>query len=171
MASVKCSECGGQVSDKADACPKCGAKPESQLTVSGSTQATAAVSKSGLTVIHWIGIITAGGLVTLCSMVDRPGSGITSSKTVQSDVSSMAHIQCKDFVKARLKAPSSADFAFMDYQATKFPDHKYIIRASVEAQNSFGAKLKNNYVCTVQWNGRDDAAIANWTLLSLQIEE
>ena len=83
----------------------------------------------------------------------------------------MAHIQCKAFVKARLKAPSSAEFAFMDYAATKFPDHKYIIRASVEAQNSFGVKLKNDYVCAVQWNGSDQNAISNWTLLSLQIEE
>lgn len=171
MALVKCNECGGDVSDKAAACPKCGAKPDSPVLVDSATQDAKVKAKAGLSVIHWIGIATAGGLLTLCSMVNKPGSGLTYVQEKRSDASSMAHIQCKDFVMARLKAPSTAEFAFLEYQSEKLPDNQYIIRASVEAQNAFGVKLKNNYVCNVQWNGRNKSDIANWTLVYLKIDE
>ena len=168
MALVKCGECGGEVSDKAIACPKCGAKPESPISVNSNIEVAQVATKSGLSIVHWLGIATVGAMLTLCSIADKPGS--TSSTTPgRSDASSMAHIQCKDFVKTRLKAPSSAEFAFMDYQAERLPDHQYIIRASVEAQNAFGVKLKNNYACNVQWNGKNDADIGNCRLVSLEI--
>ena len=171
MALINCSECGGQVNDKASTCPKCGAPSQIQGVVSGKTQGVAVSSKSGLSIIHWIGIVTAGSLLGLCSLVDRPGSGITSSPTVRSDASSMAHVQCMEFVKTRLKSPSSASFSYLDRVTTKLPDHQYIIRAAVEAKNAFGVNLNSNYVCNIKWNGQNDADIANWTLVSLEMDQ
>lgn len=87
------------------------------------------------------------------------------------DESSMAHIQCKEFVKDRLKAPSSAEFTFLDFSASKLADSQYVIRSYVDAQNAFGAKLRNNYTCVVKWNGSDHSDIRNWELVSMQIDE
>lgn len=92
------------------------------------------------------------------------------SDTKSSDESSMAFIQCKEFVKERLKAPSSADFPFLDYQASILTDNHYFITSYVEAQNAFGVKLKNNYTCSVKWDVADSSAIRNWELISLQID-
>ena len=86
------------------------------------------------------------------------------------DESSMASIQCKEFVKERLKSPSSADFPLLDYQASVIGNNQYVIRSYVEAQNSFGANLKSNYVCIVKWNGQESYAIRNWELISLEID-
>lgn len=103
-------------------------------------------------------------------LLNPPGKAITHSHE-QRDNSTMAHIQCKEFVKERLKAPSSADFAFLDYTATKLTDNQYVIRSYVDAQNSFGAKLRNSYTCSVKWNGSSDNDIRNWELVSLQIDQ
>ena len=128
MALIKCGECGAQLSDKDSACPKCGSKVPDTVTLRDGTTAQVATTESGLSIIHWIGIVTTCGLLTLWFMVDRPGSGITSTPTVRSDASSMAHVQCMEFVKDRLKSPSSASFSTVDRATTRLPDHQYIIR-------------------------------------------
>jgi hypothetical protein len=45
--------------------------------------------------------------------------------------------------------------------------NKYVVRAYVDAINSFGAKLRNDYVCTVQYTGGDDDDGRNWRLIDL----
>lgn len=107
--------------------------------------------------------------VTVFVLLQFSGSG--KSKNTPADESSMAHIQCKEFVRGRLKAPSSAEFTFLDFAATKYGDNNYVIRSYVDAQNSFGAKLRNSYVCSVKWNGGSDSDIQNWELISLDISE
>lgn len=62
MALIKCSECGNEVSNKAQSCPKCGAK----VTV-----------KAGFSVIKLIGLLFFGGIVYLAMIADKPS--VTSS--------------------------------------------------------------------------------------------
>lgn len=115
----------------------------------------------------WPTAITLGiAFIAIFSLV-RCNSGKGGDST-SVDESSMAHIQCKEFVRDQLKAPSSADFAFLDYSASNLGGNQFVIRSTVEAQNSFGVKLKNNYVCSVKWNGLNSSYIRNWELLSLQ---
>lgn len=116
------------------------------------------ISASILTII-FVQILT-----TKTSLLDRTSS-------TPRDESSMAFVQCQKFIKNRLKAPSSAEFAIIDYKAKKLPNQQFEITSHFEAQNSFGVKLKNSFVCEVQWNGENPARIDNWNLINLTISE
>ena len=67
----------------------------------------------------------------------------------QRDDSSMAQIMSEGFVKKALKSPSTAKFpgVFSDSpaQVIKIGVQKYKIVSWVDAQNSFGAMIRNQY--------------------------
>lgn len=81
----------------------------------------------------------------------------------------MAFVQCKDFVRGHAFAPSTADFAFLDFQAKAQGNETYRIYSTVTAQNAFGAPLKKNFSCTARFNGGNEADPRNWTLVGLEI--
>ncbi len=52
----------------------------------------------------------------------------------------------EDFVKAKLKSSSTSEFSSLDETSIIETDpNVYEVRGFVDAQNSFGAQLKNNY--------------------------
>lgn len=68
----------------------------------------------------------------------------------------------QQFVKDNLKSPSTADFGgvFSDYQdpdqvVTVLGDGKFRVRAWVDAQNAFGATIRNRFVCVLEYVGND----------------
>ena len=76
---------------------------------------------------------------------------------------------CKDFVSQRLKAPGSATFRnfFEDDGEVVVTDeggNEYSVVSSVDAENSFGAELRTNFVCSVVDKGD------TWGLLDLQMD-
>lgn len=72
-----------------------------------------------------------------------------------------AEVVCEDFVKDRLKSPSSAEFS--DAVTTESAsDGSWTVRGIVDSENGFGAMLRNSYTCTVRFAGGD-----RWTLDSL----
>lgn len=62
-----------------------------------------------------------------------------------------AFVMSQEFVRAEIKAPSTAKFPWYDesYVAV-LGSNKYRIVAYVDAQNSFGAVIRNNYICEIQ---------------------
>jgi hypothetical protein len=73
----------------------------------------------------------------------------------------------KKLIKTRLKAPSTAKFPSF----WNAPDHvtylgnkRYKIRSWVDAQNSFGANIRQNYVSTIRMGNSD----THWTLEEVQ---
>ena len=60
-----------------------------------------------------------------------------------------AEIECKVAIESRLKAPSTADWS--RGESGKWRDHPgyFLVRYAVDAENSFGAKLRNRYECQV----------------------
>ena len=63
---------------------------------------------------------------------------------------SMAYVMCKDFVKLRLKSPSSAEFLpITSTVVSDLGEGTYLVVGSVRAQNSFGGFGLENYSCTV----------------------
>lgn len=80
----------------------------------------------------------------------------------------MAAVMCEGFVKKRLKSPGSAEFSGVtDTDITTVSDKKpwqYKVTAYVDSQNSFGAKIRNNYVCTISTKDNH-----NWTLDDLDM--
>lgn len=77
---------------------------------------------------------------------------------------------CKDLVSDRLKAPGSATFRnfFQDDGEVVVTDDgggEFTVVSSVDAENSFGAELRTNFVCTVADAGD------RWRLVDLQMDE
>ena len=79
-----------------------------------------------------------------------------------------AHVVCKDFVKDKLKSPSSADFPWVAASnvVTSLGNNRFRARSYVDAQNSFGAMLRSQYDCTVEYV----PATKSWRLQNLEIE-
>ena len=103
-------------------------------------------------------IVVAGiifGLMWPSSDKSEPSPG--SEKT-------MAYIMSQGFVKKRLKSPGSAEFPSMAWDKTDIrisfdrSTGLYTVRAWVDAQNSFGAKIRTNYIVVLK-EVRPD----NWT--------
>jgi len=69
-----------------------------------------------------------------------------------------AYSMAQVFIKKQLKAPASADFPSMadeQVKVSKVGEAKYLVSAYVDAQNSFGAKLRTKWACEVEYVGDD----------------
>ena len=77
----------------------------------------------------------------------------------------------KHFVERTLKAPGSADFPYLDYSADYLGNNTYLVKSYVDAQNSFGAKLRMHYVVKLKYNGGEWADQSNWTLIDITTSE
>jgi hypothetical protein len=86
-------------------------------------------------------IVPAVAALTLAACSASP-SGY--SKSSQGDAG--AYNACKTYVKGQLKAPSTASFA--DHSVTH-NGSTYTVTGAVDAENSFGAKIRNTYTCSV----------------------
>ena len=74
-----------------------------------------------------------------------------------------AFVMSKEFVIKRLKAPSTADFPWYDESfVTDLGGGEFRVSAYVDAQNSFGAKIRSNYTCVLKSTDGN-----NWTLESI----
>lgn len=71
---------------------------------------------------------------------------------------------CEQFVEDRLKAPATADFS--DTTAFATGGTSWTVEGAVDAENSFGAKIRNTYVCKVSYTGDD-----MWRLDDLTMSE
>lgn len=69
---------------------------------------------------------------------------------------------CEQFVKDRLKSPSTADFS--DTAASPNGLQSWTVLGAVDSENSFGAMIRNTYICTVHHTAGD-----NWALDDLQL--
>lgn len=81
----------------------------------------------------------------------------------RSDACSMS----QKFVKDRLKAPSSAEFPLWTKENCQVSQRNriWIVRSYVDAQNSFGAMLRNDYTAEMIYHPANDS----WTLVSLNM--
>lgn len=99
------------------------------------------------------GWVVAGVVViALCAIgfLARPDTG--------GDAEYSAKIACRDFVKQRLKAPATADFTD---EVVNVDGQTYSVTGNVDAENSFGAKLRQTYTCVLEDAGSE------WRLTAL----
>lgn len=74
----------------------------------------------------------------------------------------------KDFVLARLKAPATAAFGPYDsFRATSMGDCRWMVTGYVDAENSFGAKLRMPFSSMVQYQ----AETKKWRLEDVVFDE
>ncbi len=78
-----------------------------------------------------------------------------------------AWVICQQFIEDRLKAPSTAEFpsGYSQY-TTRLSSTRFRVDAYVDAENSFGAMIRNEFSCTVVYQGND-----RWRLEDLIFEE
>lgn len=62
--------------------------------------------------------------------------------------------QCEARIEKMLKAPATADFAST---TSAVGGSEWRVKGTVDAENSFGAKVRADYGCTVVMNGNDTA--------------
>lgn len=81
-----------------------------------------------------------------------------------------AWVMAQQFVRNNMKSPGSADFgsAFGGYQdpdrvVTEASAGKFRVRAWVDAENSFGAKIRTHFICELEHTGN-----GQWRLIDLQ---
>jgi hypothetical protein len=122
------------------------------VTLGTMTQATPRPPLT--TAQRWkLGLIVAGiaAVVVGCIIgATKPSSRATDGYDAQ--------VACKDFVRDRLKAPSTADFTSVSHTGSA---PTWTVTGTVDADNSFGAKLRMTFTCVV----RDDGD--TWRLQSM----
>ena len=105
------------------------------------------------------------GLVLLCLILLAFGSGGSSSNdrrptgSGEKGSKASASVYCEQAVKNRLRAPKTAEFAGSWLTKTEFVKDlgggKFEMRSYVDAQNGFGAMVRNNFVCEIHFTSRD----------------
>jgi hypothetical protein len=151
MALKPCKECGREVSVGAPSCPGCGAAyPAGKKT---------SVAAMGCLVLIIFGVL-AGIMQSGDSPKPEPAEPKVIGKTYQ-----VIRV-CEDAMRKHLKAPASADFAGPADRVLR-SDGKgtWNMQAFVDAQNSFGAKLRMRFICWVSYKG------ANYSVDSLFTSE
>jgi hypothetical protein len=77
-----------------------------------------------------------------------------------------AWVWAKDFVKAQLTAPKTADFPWTDFtMANPNGGHIWIVKSYVDSQNSFGAVGRSTFTVTMEYLGKE-----KWKLLKIVFE-
>lgn len=113
----------------------------------------------------WLGALVAvlalcaAGAVILAVVGDTQGDA---PDPVSADRAIDAQIMCERFVEKQLKSPASAEFR---PERTTKDGAKYTVIGTVDSQNSFGAMLRSDYVCTVR-----DEGTGTWTLIALELD-
>lgn len=94
-----------------------------------------------LTGKHWaiIGGVGVAAFAIVLALMFAGGGG-----NEQRDVTDA----CEAAVEVRLKAPSTADF---DTTATESSPDRWTVSGTVDAENSFGAKVRSSFSCRVAW--------------------
>ena len=90
---------------------------------------------------------------------DDNGSGSSSSNTNKF----LAYNYAEDFVKQRLKSPSTAEFPGTfekDKHITEIGNKEYQINSWVDSQNGFGATIRSKFSCKIIFEG-DNVRVEN----------
>lgn len=67
---------------------------------------------------------------------------------------SLALIVSRDFVKQRLKSPSSAEFDESTNGVVQLNDSTFMVSSHVDSQNSFGAMLRSEYKAVIVFDSK-----------------
>lgn len=141
MALVKCGECGEEISNKAESCPKCGFKPKRPRKTSFGT---------------WVGtFLIIGGLIYYFNLPSRPPYVDTRTpEQVQQDKERMDAIKAVAVAgnrfKKNLKNPKSFEIVEYKYKKTKDGFSFYILYS---ATNSFNAVIQEEVLLDTDEKG------------------
>lgn len=151
---IKCKDCKAEISKKAKACPNCGSPTKQKVGCISSLISTIIV----------LGLFFLGMQTCLDSLDEIP-----QVPWEQQDSKATAYRMCADWVKERLKSPSTAKFpGVFDGRLDDIvrTNQRYFIKSYVDAQNSFGAVVRTNWTCSTTQKSE-----GNWTLNKINLLE
>ncbi|MCU0588643.1 MAG: hypothetical protein MUF52_10870 [Syntrophobacteraceae bacterium] len=162
-----CPKCEREQPDDSQECLKCGvifSKIQDSVTSNQMDPPSSNPFRIGLfyaTICLFVMALYAGAhsLGSLAVTPDYP-----KVSWVEKDASLEAFIMMENFVKERLKAPANADFkrGYSD-SVTRIERQKYRVISWVDAENSFGAKIRNHFIGVIEQIEND-----RWSLISLE---
>ncbi len=158
MSMIHCPECHKKISDTADSCPKCGHKltPEQVAKIKKSEEKLNAGCGIGCSTIILV-------LIALSYFGAFDGDDDPDVRNVSYAFD--AFYMSQQFVERQLKAPSTADFcSYSEAQVIDLGGGKFRVLAYVDAENSFGAKIRMHYDCTLETTNGEE-----WTLENLDM--
>jgi hypothetical protein len=94
-----------------------------------------------------------------CGVALATAGSHSSSSTSATAKEMTAFDMCKQSVRSKLKAPTTAKFR--DYFGDQAPsisgtgDGPYTVVSTVDSQNGFGAMIRSSFVCTAEYIGND----------------
>lgn len=141
MALIACKECGNQISTQATSCPQCGAKTP-RPPMGRATRIFGAV---------FMIIAACFFYAEFAHRASPEAAGTAYDSTAESLREATMKRKCKEQVLVYLKAPSSAEFVGEPEFRLDWKDPAvFHVTGAIDAQNSWGAKLRNKYFCDFQ---------------------
>ena len=116
---------------------------------------------------RWFWLVVA--IILLASLANL-GSGSGGSPSGNSPAPPQheaveAYVVCQQFVEDQLRAPSTAEFGGPYSQVTTHNGGgEYTVRTYVDAENAFGAMIRNDFTCTVQHTSGDSYRLIDLTM-------
>lgn len=83
-----------------------------------------------------------------------------------------ATLECKERVKQLLKSPSTANFGgVFDSKFYQFEKNKIVYINHVDAQNSFGAVVRNKFICQMDVERTEDGTLGARSNMIVELTE
>lgn len=144
---------------------KIGPQPGDFPVIPGAKPSTADEAKGGVVLL----CIIIGLLFWIFSGDDVPSPPPQPERLTENTAQAMAKTLCEDRVEKSLRSPSTADFPFFD-QAVYDGNRRATLASYVDAQNGFGATVRTNFVCVVEYSGNGSpSSFTNWKVVDFAV--
>ena len=154
----KCPNCKNYDENKLIVCSKCGAE-----LIKDPRRFDTLINCS-----IWF-VVIIGVLVLILYMIGKSNTNSKSSTTTNSSSNSVqdykveAKVCAEMQVEKMLKSPSTAKFqsALSSNVVTTTGPNQFVVTSYVDAQNGFGAMIRQYFKCTIQYKPTTDSCISD----------
>jgi ribosomal protein L40E len=179
VTTLVCYKCGIQIPNDSETCPKCGDKIRtSNKNIEENKAVNKYYNRKGLInedikkqapkdikANNIIGGIIFGimliGIIWLFYSCTHKSDGEAIDYSVNNQ-SISAWVAATNAVQNELKSPSTANFpSYSNSYVTDNNDGTYSVSSYVDAENSFGAKIRSTWSCTVNSSGNVSNIVIN----------
>ena len=172
---MPCPDCGEFISKRAKTCPNCGVEltkinTSEKLDKQPSNDLNRPVKPFEAISAILVLAVFFFWLVSDSGSKNRDESRQKETRTAK-NLSAASSVMCNRFVEDKLKSPSFADFSMFDYNAVDVGSNTYIVKSYVDSQNGFGATVRTNFYCKVQYKGYGSTSDrSNWKLIGIELK-